>query len=83
MTHPEVKIPSYIGQSITSAFVFIMGITMKGNDNFFYRHCDLVVAKHFFFVIFFLLSKKTSSFNLKLHLTFYLLIPDYKGFVET
>merc|ERR1712241_763033 len=38
MTHPEVKIPSYIGQSITSAFVFIMGITMKADWLLFWAY---------------------------------------------
>jgi hypothetical protein len=28
--HQEVKIPSYVGQSLTSLLVFIMGATMRG-----------------------------------------------------
>ena len=31
MSHPDVKLPSYIGQSITSLLVFIMAATMRGN----------------------------------------------------
>ena len=32
MSHPDVKLPSYIGQSITSFLVFIMAATMRGNS---------------------------------------------------
>ena len=32
MSHPDVKLPSYIGQSITSLLVFIMAATMRGNS---------------------------------------------------
>jgi len=31
MNHPDVKIPSYIGQTITSFLVFIMAATMRGD----------------------------------------------------
>ena len=30
VAHPEVKIPSYVGQSVTSILVFIMAATMRG-----------------------------------------------------
>ena len=30
VAHPEVKIPSYVGQSVTSVLVFIMAATMRG-----------------------------------------------------
>ena len=35
MSHPDVKIPSYIGQSITSLLVFIMAATMRGNSRLY------------------------------------------------
>merc|ERR1719447_2487107 len=31
MSHPDVKLPSYIGQSITSLLVFIMAATMRAD----------------------------------------------------
>ena len=37
VAHPEVKIPSYVGQSVTSVLVFIMAATMRGKCLFAFR----------------------------------------------